>query len=43
MRHAGGVLEIDDGIVPYRGISLIRNYLLLGPYRRTMPRVLGWT
>ena len=25
----------------YRGTSLIRNTLLLGPYSRTMPRVLG--
>ena len=26
--------------VPYRGTSLIRNAPLLGPYRRTIPRVL---
>ena len=26
---------------PYRGILLIRNCLLLKPYRRTMPWVLG--
>ena len=25
----------------YRGTSLIRNRLLLGPYRRPVPRVLG--
>ena len=29
--------------VPYRGTSLIRNSAPLGPYRRTMPRVLGWS
>jgi len=27
----------------YRGTSLIRNRLLLGPYSRTMPRVIQWT
>ena len=27
----------------YRGTSLIRNNRLLGPYRRTMPRVLWWS
>ena len=29
--------------VPYRGTSLIRNSAPLGPYRRTMRRVLGWS
>ena len=27
----------------YRGTSLIRNGLLLGPYIRTMPRALQWS
>ena len=27
---------------PYRGTSLIRNSALLGPYSRTMHRVLWW-
>ena len=27
----------------YRGTSLIRNHPLVGPYGRTMPRVLGWS
>jgi len=27
----------------YRGISLIRNTPLLGPYSRTIPRVLWWS
>ena len=27
----------------YRGTSLIRNRLLLGPYSRTMPRTIQWT
>jgi len=27
----------------YRGTSLIRNRLLLGPYSRTMSRVMQWT
>ena len=27
----------------YRGTSLIRNTPLLGPYRRTIPRVLWWS
>ena len=27
---------------PYRGTSLIRNTLLLGPYSRTIPWVLWW-
>ena len=26
--------------LPYRGTSLIRNYPLLGPYSRTIPRAL---
>ena len=26
----------------YRGISLIRNSSLLGPYSRTIPRVIWW-
>jgi hypothetical protein len=26
----------------YRGTSLIRNSAALGPYRRTMPRVIWW-
>ena len=26
----------------YRGTSLIRNTSLLGPYRRTMSRVIWW-
>ena len=29
--------------VCYRVTSLIRNCLLLGPYSRTMPRVLWWS
>ena len=28
---------------PYRGTSLIRNCLLVGPYSRTMPRALWWS
>jgi hypothetical protein len=28
---------------PYRGSSLIRNSLPLGPYSRTMPRALWWS
>ena len=28
---------------PYRGISLIRNRLLLGPYSSPVPRGLGWS
>ena len=31
-----------DGICDYRGTSLIRNTPLIGPYRRTIPRVLWW-
>jgi len=27
----------------YRGTSLMRNHLTLGPYRRPMPRVLWWS
>ena len=27
----------------YRGISFIRNTPLLGPYSRTIPRVLWWS
>jgi len=27
----------------YRGTSLIRKRLLLGPYSKTMPRVLRWS
>ena len=29
--------------LPYRGTSFIRNDLLLGPYSRTIPRVLWWS
>ena len=28
---------------PYRGTSLIRNTPLLGPYSRTIPRVVWWS
>ena len=27
----------------YRGTSLIRNHTLLGPYGRTIPRVIWWS
>ena len=29
--------------IPYRGTSLISDTPLLGPYRRTLPRVLWWS
>ena len=29
--------------VPYRGTSLIKERLLLGPYSRTMPKALWWS
>ena len=50
LRLASGVESLAFGVDPdsrgqkvgsYRGSSLIRNNLLLGPYRRPMPRVLG--
>ena len=28
---------------PYKGTSLIRNTLLLGPYRKTLPGVIWWS
>ena len=34
---SGGTLAV------YRGTSLIRNTPLLGPYSRTIPRVLWWS
>ena len=36
--HVQGLLEIKGTHFPYRGTSLIRNCLLLGPYSRPMPR-----
>ena len=36
-------LSPSRGPQPYRVTSLIRNRLLLGPYSRTMPRVIQWT
>ena len=35
--------KISSIVAPYRGISLIRNTCLLGPYSRTIPRVLWWS
>ena len=35
-----GLLEIQGTHLPYRGTSLIRNCLLLGPYSKPMPRAL---
>ena len=42
-RHVEGLLEIDDGTVPYRGTSLIRKCHPLGPYSRSMVSVLWWS
>ena len=40
--QAFGGSQCDSRLsVRYRGASLIRNHPTLGPYRRTMPRVLG--
>ena len=36
-----GQLSCSTKRLDYGGLSLIRNTLLLGPYRRPMPRVLG--
>ena len=36
-----GILILRN--LPYRGTSLIRKTLLLGPYSRTVPRVLWWS
>ena len=36
-------IRIRKAIHQYRGTSLIRNRPLLGPYRKPMPRVLGWS
>ena len=33
----------ECGAVHYRGTTLIRNPPLLGPYSRTIPRVLWWS
>ena len=33
---------LDSGGDGYRGVSLIRNTPLLGPYSKTVPRVLWW-
>ena len=35
----GGESDVSD----YRGTSLIRNSAPLGPYSRTIPRVLWWS
>ena len=41
---AGGAHSMHPGSRGgYRGTSLIRNVLLLGPYSRTIPRVLWWS
>ena len=37
----GGWVFLMSEVPLYRGTSLIRKRLLLGPYSRTMPRVLG--
>jgi len=34
--------DTEVHLFPYRGTSLIGNRILLGPYRRPIPRVLGW-
>ena len=41
--EASFLSESDIAISEYRGTSLIRNSLLLGPYTRTMPRALRWS
>jgi len=42
-----GLLEIKHThhprVIQYRGTSLIRNCLILGPYSRTMPMALRWS
>ena len=41
----GSLLDVDplmEDYVSYRGTSLIRNCLPLGPYSRAMPRALWW-
>jgi len=39
--QCGTPLIVEDGV--YRGTSLIRNSAPLGPYSRTIPRVLWWS
>jgi hypothetical protein len=35
--------EVEVALPRYRGTSLIRNTPLLGPYSRTLPRVIWWS
>ena len=39
---ANAKVRVDIDVL-YRSTSLIRNIAPLGPYRKTMPRVLGWS
>jgi len=39
----GSARKINSQLPRYRGTSLIRNCLLLGPYSRTMPRAPRWS
>ena len=39
--YAQGLLDNTPQELSYRGTSLIRKHLTLGPYGRNMPRVLG--
>ena len=39
--HPTALLTV--GAMHYRGTSLIRNRVPLGPYSRTMPRLLWWS
>jgi len=36
-------LDAPENVYIYRGTSLIRNSLSLGPYSRTVPRALWWS
>ena len=39
----GIVSAARRGGTRYRGASLIRNHILLGPYSRAMPRAMQWS